>query len=70
MQFYKSYIRPKAIGFDLDDTLYDNRPVLINAEKELHQFLLQAYPKTQQLSISDWTDIRLAVTRLQPTLQQ
>ena len=70
MQFYKSYIRPKAIGFDLDDTLYDNRPVLINAEKKLHQFLLQEFPKTQQLSISDWTDIRLAVTRLQPTLQQ
>mgnify|MGYP000754420390 CR=1 FL=1 len=70
MQFYKSYIRPKAIGFDLDDTLYDNRPVLINTEKKLHQFLLQEFPKTQQLSISDWTDIRLAVTRLQPTLQQ
>ncbi|WP_435275133.1 HAD-IA family hydrolase [Psychrobium sp. nBUS_13] len=70
MQFYKSYIRPKAIGFDLDDTLYDNRPVLINAEKKLHQFLLQEFPKTQQLTISDWTDIRLAVTRLQPTLQQ
>lgn len=70
MQFYKSYIRPKAIGFDLDDTLYDNRPVLINAEQKLHQFLLHEFPKTQQLSIGDWTDIRLAVTQLQPTLQQ
>ncbi len=69
MQFYKSYIRPKAIGFDLDDTLYDNRPVLINAEQKLHQFLLHEFPKTQQLSISDWTDIRLAATRLQPKLR-
>jgi len=70
MQFYKSYIRPKAIGFDLDDTLYDNRPVLINAEEKLNQFLHHEFPKTQQLSINDWTDIRLEITRLQPTLQQ
>lgn len=70
MQFYKSYIRPKAIGFDLDDTLYDNRPVLINAEEKLHQFLRHEFPKAQQLSISDWAEIRLAETRLQPTLQQ
>ena len=70
MQFYKSYIRPKAIGFDLDDTLYDNRPVLINAEEKLNLFLHHEFPKTQQLSINDWTNIRLEITRLQPTLQQ
>ena len=37
MQFYRTFKRPVAIGFDLDDTLYDNLPVLLTAEDELHK---------------------------------
>lgn len=70
MQFYKNFTRPKAIGFDLDDTLYDNRPVLLAAEKKLHQFLVTQYPQTAALSIGTWTDIRLQLTKQQPHLMQ
>ena len=34
----------KVIAFDLDDTLWDNRPVLINAEKRLNEWLLEEVP--------------------------
>ncbi|MGB1299441.1 MAG: HAD-IA family hydrolase [Psychrobium sp.] len=70
MQFYKSFTRPKAIGFDLDDTLYDNRPVLLAAEEKLHQFLVANHPKTVQLNIEDWTQIRLQLANEQPHLKQ
>lgn len=70
MQFYKNFTRPKAIGFDLDDTLYDNRPVLITAEEKLHQFLVVNHPKTAALNIEDWTQIRLQLAKEQPHLKQ
>lgn len=61
MQFYRPFTQPKAIGFDLDDTLYDNQPVLLAAESALHRFLQENYPKVSRLSISDWTQLRLEV---------
>ncbi|MGB0834189.1 MAG: HAD family hydrolase [Psychrobium sp.] len=70
MQFYKHFTRPKAIGFDLDDTLYDNRPVLLAAEAKLHQFLVANHPKTAALNIEDWTRIRLQLAKEQPHLRQ
>lgn len=70
MQFYKNFIRPKAIGFDLDDTLYDNRPVLMAAEAKLHKFLVANHPKTAALNIEDWTQIRLQLAKKQPHLKQ
>lgn len=35
----------RAITFDLDDTLWDNRPVLVAAEQELHAWLARHYPR-------------------------
>jgi len=69
MQFYRNYKRPKAIGFDLDDTLYDNRPVLISAENALHQFLITNFPETASLTINDWTNIRSQLIQRQPELK-
>jgi len=69
MQFYRNYKRPKAIGFDLDDTLYDNRPVLITAEKALHKFLITSFPNTASLTINDWTNIRSQLVQRQPALK-
>lgn len=70
MQFYKDFTRPKAIGFDLDDTLYDNYPVLMAAEQKLHRFLLINHLKTAQLSIDDWTNIRIQLANTKPQLMQ
>ncbi|NRA60137.1 MAG: HAD-IA family hydrolase [Psychrobium sp.] len=65
---YKPHRRPLAIGFDLDDTLYDNLPVLRQAEQKLQQYLNQHYPKTKQYSLNDWLKIRNDVVAAQPSL--
>ena len=35
----------RALTFDLDDTLWDNRPVLMAAEQTLYDWLGQHYPR-------------------------
>ena len=39
----------KAISFDLDDTLWDNRPVLYAAEQTLFDWLVEHYPRIGEL---------------------
>ncbi|GIU27650.1 HAD-IA family hydrolase [Shewanella sp. MBTL60-007] len=68
----KIYIRPQAfqaISFDLDDTLYDNRPIIIQAESELQTFLHQAYPKSAKWQLADWRRLKLALFRESPELR-
>lgn len=58
----RCYLRPQhiqAISFDLDDTLYDNLPHIINAEAELATFLLQTYPLSQAWQPHDWRRLKL-----------
>ena len=69
MQFYRPFKRPVAIGFDLDDTLYDNLPVLLTAEDELHNFLISNYPETTLLSVKDWTNLRMQLVAQTPSLK-
>lgn len=49
MQFYRPLPKVKAISFDLDDTLYDNHPVIVNAEKGLRDLLAADYPQAAKL---------------------
>ncbi len=65
------FIRPqgvKAISFDLDDTLYDNRPIIANAERELIQFLHQQYPKSVDWQPEQWRKVKRQVLAQQPAL--
>ncbi|MBO6227534.1 MAG: HAD family hydrolase, partial [Shewanella sp.] len=58
----RCYLRPQniqAISFDLDDTLYDNLPHILNAEAELATFLLQTYPLSQAWQPHDWRRLKL-----------
>ena len=58
----RCYLRPQniqAISFDLDDTLYDNLPHILNAEAELATFLLQTYPLSQAWQTHDWRRLKL-----------
>ena len=40
--------------FDLDDTLYDNWPYIIEAEKGLLRFIAEQYPDSAHLNKDDW----------------
>ena len=58
----RCYLRPQhiqAISFDLDDTLYDNLPHILNAEAELVTFLQQAYPLSRVWQTHDWRSLKL-----------
>jgi FMN hydrolase / 5-amino-6-(5-phospho-D-ribitylamino)uracil phosphatase len=60
----------RAICFDLDNTLWDVGPVILRAEKAMHQFLSERYPKTvANLTIEALRDIRNEVGREFPQMQ-
>ncbi|MBE2894887.1 HAD-IA family hydrolase [Spirabiliibacterium falconis] len=53
MYFYRTLAPIKIISFDLDDTLYDNQPVMVDAE---HAFLMMLQQKSElaQLNENYW----------------
>ena len=63
-------LRPKAILFDLDDTLWPIGPVIVRAEIVLHDWLALHAPKVaQQFGIDQLRAQRLALLALQPALK-
>lgn len=59
----------KALTFDLDDTLWDNRPVLMAAEQTLYDWLARHYPRIgQHYSLEDLRELRMDLVRQQPEL--
>ncbi len=54
MIYYKKLKPIQAITFDLDDTLYENTSVIINAERSLLEFMHNHYPATKQLAKNFW----------------
>lgn len=68
MQFHRRLHPFRVISFDLDDTLYDNRPVLINAEQSLARFLREHYPQTASISVEGWRQLRDEIARGDPLL--
>lgn len=68
----KVFIKPQAfsaISFDLDDTLYDNRPIIQAAEAASQQFLHQHYPKSTKWRLSDWHQLKSDLLRQRPELR-
>jgi len=57
----------KVIGFDLDDTLWDNLPVMINAEKTLNQWLKENAPNLQY-DTESLRSLRSDILRQDPSL--
>ena len=69
MKFYKS-LRPfKAISFDLDDTLYDNHPVIKKAEEDFMLYLTSTYPQLEQLDVRKWNLYKNLLAEENPTLK-
>jgi len=63
----KAAVPPKAILFDLDDTLWPIAPVIVAAETLLHDWLLAHAPRVaQQFSIEALRQARLAMLQQQP----
>lgn len=61
---------PKAILFDLDDTLWPIEPVIRQAEEALHQWLQTNAPRVaERFSIDNLRQARLALLAQQPEFQ-
>ena len=43
----------KAVSFDLDDTLWPLLPVILKAEKDTNQWLIENYPGVENLLKTD-----------------
>jgi len=54
MKFYRPLKPFKAISFDLDDTLYDNHPIIKKAEVDFIAYLNQSYPALSELNAHQW----------------
>lgn len=68
MRFYRPLLEIKAISFDLDDTLYDNKPVMARTEEEVLRFLHQYYPELRQFQINDFRALRLQLKKQEPSI--
>lgn len=68
MHFYRP-LRPFfALTFDLDDTLYDNRPVIDRTERESAAFLQQYHPALKHLDAGYFQRIRADLRRQDPDI--
>ncbi|MGR5069930.1 MULTISPECIES: 5-amino-6-(5-phospho-D-ribitylamino)uracil phosphatase YigB [Vibrio] len=69
MKFYRRIAPVKAMTFDLDDTLYDNYPVIVRMEQELLAWLKQTHPAVAQMDKADWLTLKKRVAQQQPELK-
>ena len=67
MQIFKRLSAVKAVSFDLDDTLYDNKPVLIKAEQAQADFLKQHLESVPGWDF--WLSIKRQLAHSSPALQ-
>ncbi len=68
MIFYRPLSPVKAITFDLDDTLYDNGPIIRAAEEALDLHLETHHPQTAELQRQDWLKIKKKLISDNPAL--
>lgn len=68
MRFYRRLHPFTALSFDLDDTLYDNHPVITRAERALREHLQTLVPQTQKLAPNFWWQQRRDCLQQKPQL--
>lgn len=68
MHFYRALRPIKAISFDLDDTLYDNRPVIEKTTEQTHAFFCRQDPALHHYSIDDFYRVRQALLQNDPDI--
>lgn len=70
MILYRRIQPVSTLSFDLDDTLYDNRPVLRQAEAWLDQVLKRDYSNIPARTPHSWHHDKKALMRANPALAQ
>jgi putative hydrolase of the HAD superfamily len=70
MHCYRSLSAIHAMTFDLDDTLYDNWPVIRSLEEKVHQWLQQEHPVSRLMTMQDWLELKLKLAQQDPSLKE
>ncbi|MCG3722309.1 5-amino-6-(5-phospho-D-ribitylamino)uracil phosphatase YigB [Vibrio cincinnatiensis] len=68
MHFYRQLQPIQAMTFDLDDTLYDNHPVIRHLEQQIAQWLYQHHPVTATQSMAWWNQLKWQLASEDPWL--
>ena len=69
MQVYKA-LRPfSVLSFDLDDTLYDNKPVIAAAEQAMLEALAELTPVSQATDSHFWWQQRVKLAHVEPEIR-
>lgn len=68
MRFYRPLGQISALTFDLDDTLYDNRPVILRTEQESLAFVQNYHPALKGLQNADFQRMRQALRDQDPEI--
>ena len=68
MEFFRRLSGIRAISFDLDDTLYDNRPVIERAEQWMVAYMRDTYLQTAMYDRAWWLRLKLRLQQEQPAL--
>ncbi len=68
MHFYRQLGPIAALTFDLDDTLYDNRPVIERTELEALSFVQNYHPNLSALTKPDFMHLRQAIRLAEPDI--
>lgn len=69
MRFFRSIHAVRAVTFDLDDTLYNNEPVIQSATQALQQHLQENYPCAAALTPDQWQAIKQKLIKETPALR-
>lgn len=68
MHFYRPLGQISALTFDLDDTLYDNRPVIRRTTKEVLAFVQGYHSRLNNFAEADFEHYRQALLRDEPEI--
>ncbi|AOT09991.1 HAD-IA family hydrolase [Pseudoalteromonas luteoviolacea] len=68
MRFNRAISPIKVLSFDLDDTLYNNHPIILGAIKAMHSYL-QAIPEWAAKGDDYWLECRHHIGETHPHLQ-
>ncbi|MGV2990394.1 5-amino-6-(5-phospho-D-ribitylamino)uracil phosphatase YigB [Vibrio sp. E150_011] len=69
MRFYRNLPTIKAMTFDLDDTLYDNHPVIERVEQQAAHWLYSKHPISQQWDKARWHAFKIELLDAHPELK-
>lgn len=68
MRFYRPLGQISALTFDLDDTLYDNREVILRTEREALTFVQNYHPALNALENKEFHRLRQALRQTEPEI--